>query len=160
MLFWTSDRPTVAEALVVHEEVSRQLFDEAVRGLPAELCTLRGWTIHSATFPTLDMSFSAPGRAATRLRVQCDDWNSLPPSIVWLDEQGNLAKTIAPAPGNQFQQAHSVTGRPFVCMAGVREYHTHSSHTGDLWDNYKNRSGYDLGDIITQVWRAWQTAKL
>jgi hypothetical protein len=29
----------------------------------------------------------------------------------------------------------------------------------DVWDNYKSRAGYDLGGVITQVWRAWQTAK-
>lgn len=143
----------------MHEDVSRLLFDEAVNGLIPELRARRGWTIHSATFPILDLSFSAPGRETTRLRVHCDDWNSLPPSIVWLDKEGNLAKTIAAAPGGQFQQAHSVTGRPFVCMAGVREYHTHSSHIADVWDSYKSRSGYDLGGIITQVWRAWQTAQ-
>jgi hypothetical protein len=143
----------------VHEAVSCQLFEETLKGLTPELCTLRGWTIHSATFPVLDLSFTAPGRATTRLRLHGDDWNSLPPSIVWLDEQGNLATTIAAAPGGQFQQAHSVTGRPFVCMAGVREYHTHSSHVADVWDNYKSRAGYDLGGVITQVWRAWQTAK-
>jgi hypothetical protein len=107
----------------------------------------------------VDLSFIAAGRATTRFRVHCDEWSSLPPSIIWLDEHGNLTKTIASAPGGQFQQAHSGTGRPFVCMAGVREYHTHSSHSGDLWDNYRNRSGYDLGGIITQVWRAWLTAK-
>jgi len=43
-------------------------------------------------------------------------------------------------------------------MAGVREYHTHPSHTGDVWENYKDRSGYDLGGLLTQVWRVWQQA--
>jgi hypothetical protein len=43
-------------------------------------------------------------------------------------------------------------------MAGVREYHTHSSHVSDAWENYKTKSGYDLGGVITQVWRAWQQA--
>jgi hypothetical protein len=44
-------------------------------------------------------------------------------------------------------------------MAGVREYHMHPSHVGDVWDNYKSRPGYDLGGVITLVWRAWQQAK-
>jgi hypothetical protein len=40
-------------------------------------------------------------------------------------------------------------------MAGAREYHTHSSHVNDLWDNYKHRGGYDLGGILHQLWSAW-----
>lgn len=143
----------------MHEEVSRQLFDDAVRNLTPELCGLRGWALRSAVFPVLGISFAAHGREPARIDVHCDNWNSIPPSVVFVDETGGFVRKISEAPGGQFQQAHPSTGRPFVCMAGVREYHTHPNHLGDLWENYKERPGYDLGGIVTQVWRAWQKAK-
>lgn len=143
----------------MHEAASRALFEEAVKHLTAELCALRGWVLHSTSFPVIDMIFTAEGRQTARFRAHFDDWNSTPPSIVWLDAQGNLAAAIPQAPGGQFQQSHPNGGRPFVCMPGIREYHAHPNHLNDRWDNYKERSGYDLGGIITQVWRAWQAAK-
>jgi hypothetical protein len=143
----------------VHEAVSLLLFDDAVRGIGSELCSARGWTIHSATYPILEIGFSAPERKTIRVRARCDGWNGQPPSIEWLDGDGVRLASIPHAPGGQLNNSpHPHTGRPFVCMAGVREYHTHPSHACDSWDSYKNRPGYDLGGVITQVWRAWQTA--
>lgn len=146
--------------MVVHEAVSRQLFDDAVKGIGPDLRAQRGWTMHSATYPLLEIGFVAADRQTVRIRARCDGWNGMPPSIEWLDAAGNMLASIPQAPGGQLNNsAHPLTGRPFVCMAGVREYHTHSSHTGDLWESYKDRAGYDLGGIITQVWRAWQQAR-
>jgi len=145
---------------VVHEAVSRQIFDDAVRGLGPDLCKERGWTILVAVYPILEIEFVAVERQSARIRALCDAWNGIPPSVTWLDATGSPLASIPQGPGGQLNNGpHSETGRPFVCMAGVREYHTHSSHTGDLWENYKERPGYDLGGIITQVWRAWQQAK-
>lgn len=144
----------------MHEAVSRQLFEDAVIGISPELCEARGWTVHSASFPVLDIEFAAPERHRIRARIRCDGWNGQPPSVEWLDGDGAPLASIPQGGGGQLNNsAHPQTGRPFVCMAGVREYHTHSSHTGDSWENYRNRAGYDLGGIITQVWRAWQQAR-
>ena len=143
----------------MHEAVARKLFDDAVRGLSAELCAERGWTLYEASYPLLEIGFSGSGRQSVRIRAKCDDWNSVPPSIEWLDEKGGLLASLPQGPGGQLNGSpHPLTGRPFVCMAGLREYHVHPSHVGDLWDNYKNRSGYDLGGILTQVWHAWREA--
>jgi hypothetical protein len=145
---------------VVHEVVARQLFEEAVKGIGPELCKARGWTIHTATYPLLEIGFSAPNRNPVRVRAKCDAWNGQPPSIEWLNGDGGPLASIPQGPGGQLNNsAHPLTGRPFVCMAGVREYHTHPSHVGDAWENYRSRPGFDLGGVITQVWRAWQQAK-
>lgn len=144
----------------MHEAISRQLFDETVEGIGSELCASRGWTIYAAAYPVLEIGFAAPERAAVRLRVQCEGWNGQPPSVEWLDADGNPLASIPQGPGAQLNNsAHPQTGRPFVCMAGTREYHTHPSHIGDLWENYMGRSGYDLGGVLTQIWRAWQQAR-
>lgn len=144
----------------MHEAVSRQLFLDAVKGLGADLCSLRGWTVHTATYPVLEVGFSGAGRETVRIRMRCEGWNSVPPAVEWLDPAGSVLAVIPQGPGGQLNASpHPQTGRPFVCMAGVREYHTHPSHTGDLWESHKDKAGYDLGGIITQVWRAWQEAK-
>jgi hypothetical protein len=144
----------------VHEAVSRLLFEEAVKGIGPDLCARREWTIHAAAYPILEVGFAAPGRTPLRVRARCDGWNGQPVSIEWLDAKGLPLTSIPQGPGGQLNNgAHPQTGRPFVCMAGVREYHAHPSHVGDSWENYKDRSGYDLGGVITQVWRAWKQAK-
>jgi hypothetical protein len=144
----------------VHEVVSRRLFEDAVKGLGSDLCAARRWTLVSSAFPVLEVGFAAPERKAIRIRLRCDGWNSQPPSIDWLDGDGAPLQSIPRGPGGQLNSsAHPQTRRPFVCMAGVREYHTHPSHIGDLWEGYKDRPGYDLGGIITQVWRAWSQAR-
>lgn len=144
----------------MHELVSRQLFEEGLRGLTADLTKERGWTIHTAAFPTVDVSFAAPGRQPIRARFVWDGWDAQPPSVEWLTPDGAYLTALPSSPRGQLNSsAHDTTGRPFVCMVGVREYHTHPSHRGDLWDNYRGRAGYDLGGIITQVWRAWGEAR-
>ncbi len=34
-------------------------------------------------------------------------------------------------------QAHGPDEIPFLCLAGVREYHEHPAHTGDSWDRHR-----------------------
>jgi Predicted metal binding domain len=52
------------------------------------------------------------------------------------------------------------TPQPFMCMAGIREYHTHSSHVGDLWENYRSSPDYDLPGILVQVAEAFQKSNV
>ena len=144
----------------MHEAISRRLFEDAVSNLGPELCEMRGWTLHGATYPVLEVAFAAHERKPIRIRARCDAWNGQPLSVEWLDGEGAPLASIPQGPGGQLNNSpHPLTGRPFVCMAGVREYHTHPSHVGDVWENYKGRTGYDLGGVITQVWRAWQQAQ-
>ena len=144
----------------MHEAVSRQLFEEAVTGIGADICAARGWTVVSASYPCIEIVFAAPERVPVRVRVRCDGWNGQPPTIQWLDESGAPLGSIPQGPGGQLNNsAHPQTGLPFVCMAGVREYHTHPSHIADSWENYRDRPGYDLGGVVTQVWRAWKEAR-
>jgi hypothetical protein len=124
--------------------------------LHGDLLQLRKWTVFSRTFPVLDLGFEGAGRQPFRVRFDCDDWNEVPPSITLLSFDGEAFTKVPTGPPAIFHQGpHANTGRPFVCMAGSREYHTHQSHTGDLWDNYKTRAGYDLGGIATQIWNGW-----
>jgi hypothetical protein len=140
----------------------KALFDEAVGAITDRVLQARGWKVHSRDFPVLDVSFIANGRGTLRPRFQCDNWNELPPAIELLNADGDFiaalpAMRTVPNGSPIFNaSAHPRTGRPFICMIGAREYHTHPSHTGDAWSNYAHRSEYDLGGIVTQVWQGWR----
>jgi len=140
----------------MNRAASIALFEEHTRHLSGDLVEIRKWRVFSRTFPLLDVAFEAEGRRPLRVQMNCEDWNELPPSITLLAIAGEiLAKAPTGPPGIFHQGPHPITNKPFVCMAGSREYHTHSSHISDSWENYKLRSGYDLGGILTRIWSGW-----
>ncbi len=137
---------------------AKALFDASIALLEPRVIAARGWLIHDSVFPVLDLSFRDPARKELRLRLGCDDWNDSPPSVSLLAPDGSFLTALPPqraAPTIFNGGAHAHTGRPFVCMIGVREYHQHSSHVGDLWSNYRTRDSYTLGNIVEQLWRGW-----
>lgn len=139
------------------EALSRSAFDRDVARIDIRSARLFDWTIVRASYPILDVIFRHTSADPLRLRLTCAEWDELPPSIELLDEDGKHLGEAPPNVGGVFNgSAHPNTGRPFVCMRGAREYHTHDSHTGDRWDNYRGTSGMDLGGIVLQLWRAWK----
>jgi hypothetical protein len=52
------------------------------------------------------------------------------------------------------------TPKPFMCMPGIREYHTHHSHVGDSWENHKSHSDYSVIGIVTQVAQVFQKSNV
>lgn len=141
----------------MHELASRALFADQTQHIAEPLLTLRGWTVVTVEFPVFEVRFEHQGRTSLGVRMQCGDWNDRPPSVTLLDGSGTpLVVGSAPTGSNIFHQGpHDSTRLPFVCMAGTLEYHTQSSHVGDSWENYRTRSGFDLGGILTQVWNGW-----
>lgn len=142
----------------MHESVSRAIFHEQTKGL-SRIAKIRGWTIFCQEYPFIDVGFSA-GKREMRIRMECGDWDELPPSIELLSLSGEYLTILPRDPSSIFNGSkHHSTGRPFICMVGSREYHTHSSHKTDLWSNHKNRPGNDLGGILTKLWSAWLKIK-
>ena len=141
----------------MHPVLSRRRFEEDIAGITPELCAERQWEVFQCVFLVFDVGFTAPDGARLRTRFLCDDWNDRPPAIELRDYGGSLLSSVEPNRTSVFNgSAHSITGRPFVCMRGSREYHTHDSHQADLWENLKKSPDYRLGEIVTQVWRAWR----
>lgn len=139
------------------EALSRAAFDRDVGRIDARSARIYDWTIVTASYPVLDGIFNHASAAPLRLRLICTDWDELPPSIELLDKDGKYLTAAPPNVGSVFNAGpHPNTGSPFVCMRGAREYHTHTSHTTDLWDNYRGTAGMDLGGIVFQLWRAWK----
>jgi Predicted metal binding domain len=143
----------------MNEIASRALFERDVAGLSERLLTSRSWKLYSRDFPILDVGFQASNRAEFRLRLVAANWNELPPSAELLSADGKFLTKLPQYPSGIFNNSsHPFTARPFICMAGTREYHTHASHINDSWDNYKNRDAYKLGGIATQIWKGWLRA--
>ncbi len=141
----------------MHPAAAKDLFERDVASLSPTLAQRRQWIIHALEFPTIDCSFTAAARTPLRLRFMCNDWNDLPPSITLHAADGSFLMAALSNPTGVFHPGpHPITNRFFICMRGSREYHTHPSHVSDPWENLKGTSSYDLGGILTQVWRAWQ----
>ncbi|MBZ9959302.1 putative metal-binding protein [Mesorhizobium sp. BR1-1-14] len=139
------------------EALSRAAFDRDIGRIDRRSAQMYRWSILESSFPILDVLFDHTTAAPLRLRLNCTEWDELPPAIELLDSTGRHLNTAPPNGGGVFNGGpHPNTGRPFVCMRGAREYHVHSSHTTDLWDNYRGVSGMDLGGIVLQLWRAWK----
>lgn len=144
----------------MHELASKALFEEQTIGFTSRLEQSRGWKFYEIKYPILDVGFMAEGRSGLRLQLNCQDWNEHPPSILLLALDGTPLIALPPNPTDVFNQGpHPLTGRPFICMRGAHEYHTHSSHTTDLWDNYRSHPDNDLGGLLTQLWHAWLKGK-
>lgn len=141
----------------MHDDACRLLFVMQTSGVGDEICQLRSWQIFNRTYPIFDVGFrSSRGPASIRIRMLCDNFNELPPSIELLTLNGKFLNPVERDPAGVFNSsAHPLTGRPFICMRGSREYHTHSSHLTDSWESIRELPGYDLSGILTQVWRAW-----
>ena len=141
------------------KEVSKALFEEQTRGLNTKLAKSRGWTIHKVEFPIIDCEFSEDGWQGLRILMECSEWDERPPSIELQSPDGNtLPEGMVPVGSTHVfnKSRHQNTQRPFVCMRGSYEYHTHSSHINDLWSPLRGKDAYTLGEILSQLWNAWK----
>lgn len=144
----------------MHELLSQRLFDEQVKHLTPRLAQSRGWVVHQVSYPILDFEFQTEGRMPIRLRLNCQNWNTQPPSIDLLDSAGAYLQKLPGGMSSVFNpSAHERTGRPFVCMRGSLEYHTHPGHLPDHWEGLRTSDNYTLGGILTQLWHAWQNGQ-
>lgn len=140
------------------EELSRAAFEADVGRLDTAAVRRWGWTIVTAEYPFFDVIFNHQ-TAPLRLRAECRQWDEVPPSIALLNVDGTPVTAAPPNVGGVFYPGtHPATGQFFVCMRGVREYHTHPSHVGESWSNYRRAPGNDLMGIIAQLYRAWKKA--
>lgn len=138
---------------MVHEALAKANFVRDVGLLSPVFLQNRRWILNEAEFPVLDVTFRS--NTPLRVRLQCDEWNELPPSVRIIKPDGG--EWAAGLRGPIFHQdKHPSTGRTFICMVGSREYHTHTSHLNDLWVNYKAQDGMNLPGLLDRFSRAWR----
>jgi hypothetical protein len=139
-------------AAAVHDALAKANFEADVAKLSDVAAERVGLDIHTRSYPVLDLTVQHT--RALRLRLGCDSWDEMPPSVALLNPDGTFL--APPALGDIFNDNHPTTGRPFICMRGTREYHTHSSHLNDHWDNYRGLNGMNIPGIAMQIARAWR----
>ena len=138
-------------------EVSQRKFQaevESLGGEAAAYASAKGWRVISADYPLLAVALrhSRSGREI-EFRFSCNDWDGMPPSLTLHDpaDGRELGWSEWPKRGWSVLNSHPSTGRPFLCLPGIREYHSHSSHVRDRWDGYRLRGSYRLRDIVDRV---------
>ncbi len=138
------------EALVAEEEA---VLQEAVREKKLLRVERRG-TLLVAEVPRVMYAAGAYGSFANRtlvplldrrqessivLALGCDNYDTDPPSLAYManwEATQELPFEAWPKGGGVVQQ-HPVTGKPFLCRPGMREFHTHYQHGDEPWDKYR-----------------------
>lgn len=141
--------------------VSMRKFDRELRAVREDggVTGVERWELPTSTWPEFAVVFTHP---LTKRRVgfqfQFDDWDEVPPSLSLFDPEGGgeLPWEKWPKGGWSVGNPHPVTGKPFLCLPGIREYHTHHSHLKDLWENYLAKDSYGAGYIIHRVWQRFR----
>ena len=135
----------------------------------ATLYQRRGWLLMErgqhhvvvgfiATVPFVGM-FTVPVITAC-VHIDYTNYDLWPPSVTFVDprtrepaappvraphaEAGELRDTLVDNP---------VTGRPFLCLPGIREYHNHPQHTGDDWLLHRATGAGRLAVICEHIWQ-------
>ena len=128
----------------------------------------RGWFLVKADWPTavvvLASSKTSPPTIVTAVQFDYTNYDVEPPSVRLVDPfSGRLLlnkelpirlprmipgpEMSTPVPGlpklqlnsaQDLMQAHSPEDLPFLCIAGVKEYHDHPGHSGDSWELHRS----------------------
>jgi hypothetical protein len=138
----------------VHEQLARANFESDVANLTPVVISSCRLQVHSTDFPVLDVTVEHT--KPLRLRMRADNWDELPPSVELLRPDGIPLTNLVP--GGIFHAGpHPHTNRPFVCMRGCREYHTHPSHLNEAWEQHRGRDGMGLVGILMQIASGWRS---
>lgn len=70
-------------------------------------------------------------------RLACGQFDAEPPSVSMVDPEAHSELSMERWTPGVPHSVHPVTGKPFVCLQGTAEYHTHPSHLDDSWDRYR-----------------------
>lgn len=166
-----STEPTRGPRLVP-ESVNTAKFSEQLRRwqLNAAMHARRGCLLLSVGDLSVDVGIlqNVPmgGRTIPVMTVcaRIDYWNFdiWPPSVTFLDpltrEPAQPAvRAIDRVSPSEARDAlidqHPQTLLPFLCLPGIREYHSHPQHSGDNWLLHRHRREGDLAVICERLWR-------
>lgn len=127
----------------------------------------RGWFLIEAKGPLITVLLASnktnPPTLVTAVRFDYTNYDADPPSVRFVDPFSGrplsnkdlpirLLRAVpgpevdVPGPGGikaqlnaaqDLMQAHSPEELPFLCIAGVKEYHDHPGHSGDAWELHR-----------------------
>lgn len=158
--------------LLVPPDVTRAKFQEQLDlwQTNAAVYARRGWLLLSTSDLSVDIGFlqnvAMGGRTIPVMTacVRLDYWNFdlWPPSLTFLDP---MTRQPSPPPvrapdrvsATEVRDAlidqHPATLQPFLCLPGIREYHSHPQHSGDEWLLHRHLREGDLAVVCERIWR-------
>lgn len=159
---------------LVDAEVTRQKFREEL-GLWQAHGDLakRGWLVLNENQEEPSVELALLARIATSLavgflpvvvcaiRLRYDNYDLWPPSLTFIDlftrqPSRPHVRAFVPTPEGPRDvliEGHPATSQPFLCLPGIREYHTHPQHTGDDWLLHRASKEGSISIIAERVWR-------
>jgi hypothetical protein len=140
----------------------------------------RGWLLISARFPNVLVALCAatlkPPAVITGVSFDFANYDAAPPSVRLVNPftgelykasglPTNLSRQVLGAPiegvplppgaqivGRQpLMQAYGPEDIPFLCLAGVREYHEHPAHSGDHWELHRSSGAGRLVRLLEVI---------
>jgi hypothetical protein len=95
------------------------------------------------------------------IRLTYDNYDLWPPSLLFIDmftKEPVLPHTRAflptpDGPRDVLVNSHPKTNLPFLCLPGIREYHSHPQHSGDNWLLHRPAKEGSLSVTADRVWR-------
>ena len=95
------------------------------------------------------------------VHVDYTNYDLWPPSVTFVDPctrqptspAVRAPQTEAAGVRDALVDGHPETGRPFLCLPGVREYHQHPQHTGDDWLLHRAAGAGRLAVLCERIWQ-------
>ncbi len=139
-------------------EVSKLKFNqekEILLGEAKDFVAAQGWEIIEVEYPILAVVLThATNKRRLGFRFLCDNWDDQPPSLSLFDPatpDQELPWARWPKEGWNVADRHANYSKPFLCLPGIREYHSHQNHLKDHWVNYRTKDSYKLRYIVDRV---------
>ncbi len=162
-------KKTVVDPDVSRIKVQRELELWKANNRPEE----RGWLLlkHDELTPSVEIAFL--GKIAINagtgflpvvvcaIRLTYDNYDLWPPSLTFIDMFNREPSkphvraflSTPEGPRDVLIDGHPSTNQPFLCLPGIREYHSHPQHTGDDWLLHRASREGSLSTICDRIWR-------
>ena len=170
--------PQVVDPAVSRAKFDREVAD--YRKMEATY-RKRGWLLLDADFPQAFGAFAAPKLRPAPIVVAVvmdfSDYDLRPPSVRFVDpftreplRAGSLQFAMLRRPPmptatpnttmmqpvavqlSSLVQCNGPEDYPFICLAGIREYHDNPAHTGDSWLLHRGSGEGSLAFILEKIW--------
>lgn len=160
--------------VVVDREVTRGKFSRELDAWKSNPdAQRRGWLLlrEDHALPAVEIAFLAklavssgasflPAAVCT-VRLTYDNYDLQPPSLTFIDPFSREPTSphvrailgTPEGPRDVLIDGHPLTGQPFLCLPGIREYHIHPQHTGDDWLLHRQTRAGSLWTVCERIWR-------
>jgi hypothetical protein len=163
--------PPATAPQLVPNKVSTGKFAKELENwdLNAESYGRRGWlmlernetSVTIAFLAQLPLAVAVVSMIAACVRFDYSNYDLWPPSLTFIDPftreptQPFLGALYAEVDGprNALAGLHPMTGMPFLCLPGVREYHAHPQHSGDDWLLHRAAGEGRLAVLCDHIWQ-------